>query len=1308
MAPPVAEKNRTVLDLALELGVRSDAVLRAMNQIGASADDAASTIDPSLVSDVVQQLVQDGLVTSKLGKGKGRRKLTGEPIVDDEIMKEALGAGESGFSPSRIPRKILLEEEFEEPSFFQKWFGKKNVIARSLKEQDIDEDDLQSMFTSRRETERSAARASFDTPVEESPAEPEQIEAIEEEPALEEDVADIEVDVDILNDLDEIEMEGEPGERGEEDEYADLEDLEGLESLDEIGAGEMSVAETENLQEEGDEDLELGELDTDGDEEDLDMEGIEGELADMDEEELPPSQSLVQAPPPGFFERLFSKIQLSQNEMYAMMGSSIVLMLIVLGITIYWWQYKSQKAEEEYFEDAQLIFAKAEELKEEWINGENERKWDDVNAEYKGAVDGFTEFIERFPTSDRYQAAFQTLCECHYQIATGLEAAKKQGEMVEPYREMIRKYEKYLEFLHQVANEMAASTEDRAKAFVDPSEVRTIQLRIARANQKLKNFDVALNQLEDFVQNYRNYPEAKEAQKAVSEVYQDWAAINKENEMALLKQAIAANDDLLKMLPETDHLDRMNTFLRMGEILNEQYKSLLAADRPEEANLNLQEAMAYYEKAEAESRKDQDMPFAEKNKVFKKLADLYFLRGREAAAKWRDLDEQGNIYTDGNAHKQVLLDSAKEYKKTAEDFFDKSNKLYDELLQKRNAISSLDAFEAQYNKAEVHFIMQRYPETLASRPELEAAAAGLLSASPKRSAAEEHTTEHTTPSDHGSGGASETAHGEEHSPETDEHEDELPPQSSHGEENPAESAHNEEHPSSQPEGNNIKTYQAKVYYLLGNAAWEQAKLDSDYSLVKEYYRKALELDAGYPVEAGGEISHLAEIRLTNAYYMWDKQYESAIPRFQQMVNNYPKTGFTYLTLYYYGNALNDYADELNKEADQIEYEAKIVGTTPEKQQEAESKRLKAATHYKNAVDIYGRAIKARETSSHIDVHRKEMLIEITFKRGLCAYKAGNLREAENYLQEALNQFRNNEVAASYIPEAIEKLGDLNVQMANYPRAIQHYRDYIAEVFDDTHARVTLKLADAYLKQHSYEKGRELLERIIRNFKAPNQKDVEKAQRMGVRITRGPEFEAMKMLAASYEQQAVLAGDERENFLRKALESYQKLSDQFPHDPNQPDVVDDIEAMQKVANIHFELGNYTEAARNYNALLNAYPNHPQKGLTYYHMAECYIQLNQWDDAITALNYINSSSMANELQFADALILLGQAYESRANQFLKEENDGIMYEQYLGKAQQAYDRVAFSNIKDKTGQALLMRNNIDTILKNRKKQQAEAAP
>ena len=71
------------------------------------------------------------------------------------------------------------------------------------------------------------------------------------------------------------------------------------------------------------------------------------------------------------------------------------------------------------------------------------------------------------------------------------------------------------------------------------------------------------------------------------------------------------------------------------------------------------------------------------------------------------------------------------------------------------------------------------------------------------------------------------------------------------------------------------------------------------------------------------------------------------------------------------------------------------------------------------------------------------------------------------------------------------------------------------------------------------------------------------------------------------------------------------------------------------------------------------------------------------------------MDNRTQYADALMLTGEAYEEQAKQY-QQSGDNSMYETYLRKAEEAYDRIKITGSADRIAEADTKRKLIASIL------------
>ncbi len=191
--------------------------------------------------------------------------------------------------------------------------------------------------------------------------------------------------------------------------------------------------------------------------------------------------------------------------------------------------------------------------------------------------------------------------------------------------------------------------------------------------------------------------------------------------------------------------------------------------------------------------------------------------------------------------------------------------------------------------------------------------------------------------------------------------------------------------------------QAKLSYLLGDAAWEQAKEKENYTSVRQYYQNALEIDNFYP-EDTGERSNLAAIRLANVLLLKDKQFKPAIDHLKNAVELYSRTGYSFLNHYYYAKALQEYGDTLVEQ----------------------SKSAQSRAVFRQAAEQFNQAIEKRDQSQYVDTQNQRFLIECMFQRGFCAAKGGD-RKAKTYLNEALEKYRDRPTAKPYLDKTKKML-----------------------------------------------------------------------------------------------------------------------------------------------------------------------------------------------------------------------------------------------------------------------------------------------
>ncbi len=512
----------------------------------------------------------------------------------------------------------------------------------------------------------------------------------------------------------------------------------------------------------------------------------------------------------------------------------------------------------------------------------------------------------------------------------------------------------------------------------------------------------------------------------------------------------------------------------------------------------------------------------------------------------------------------------------------------------------------------------------------------------------------------------------------------------------------------------LRELQIKNAYLLGHIAWDKALYDWEqdvkqrkrninpsqyFSDVKSYYQNAIELNPFYPEEQNGIISHLADIRLTNVLYMREGDYEQAINRFDIMVEMWPEDDYSYLTYYFYGKALESYGDVKREQLQQIEKQIQQIGNTPQLLNQKEQLKQEMQRLYQRAITEYGKAIEVRPHSQYVDIDSEEYLVEIVFHRGFSAFKQGNfmgdtsLEDAEHLLKEALDNYRDHPVAKkNFVAKAIERLGDLYVEKGLYDKAVDQYLTYIDNGYEDEQARVRMKLANTYKQRFSFQQARTWYQKIINENPPPTPYDIQRAKRDKKPIHRGPTYEAYKNMAETYLTEAVTSSEQnREDMLRKALQTYQTFASKYPNDidnynpeSGEPFIPADVESQRKIGNIYYELEDYPEAAKNLLAFIENNPHTPYKGQIYNKIGKAYIRAEMLDEAINKLYLITEKDIQEPAQYADVKISLARAYEIKAGQFQAEGNE-VQYKLRIKDAIRTYQEVLSTGVEDKVNLA-----------------------
>ncbi|MBN2327590.1 MAG: hypothetical protein JXR73_10590, partial [Candidatus Omnitrophica bacterium] len=770
--------RKSILDFSLQLGVRTEAVLQAMRDMGLSADES-SEIGADEKSVILDRMIENGAISSCSSKKIKPRKLSGQSAVPDDLLIEALGASENGFSDAYIPRQVLFEQNLNTKSLFQKWFGPKNQLASSIKDKSLSPDAVESMFISADEILEPASpppRAqqtatplkSESTPPGSNSAQDEEMqnEAPEESPLeepltgqepMELDQEEIEVGSDFLDNIegiDEIDLEDDSNL-----EVSDINDLEDLDFADES---------FEDIRTEGENGDELEDL---FDEDELDD-------ASPENEEKPEKTKLYkihpEEAPSNLLERLFARIRLSPAEMWTLMIGSVVIMLVLLGATLYWWMFASPRAVESVLAEADSVYNRAVELETpEWRRGRI--LWEKPRDSFAEAAALFADYLERSPKDPQaLKLAYKNMCDCYYRIAVGDKQEGDRENSGNAFRQMAALYENYLDLIEKVAGVNIGDSHQPQLAYPELEDQRLALYRIALAKRELEQFDQTIQRLQDFIDRFPNTDQAMEAMIEIGNSYQEWAKSKKDQERTLLGDAVNAYKTALEAVPASDSFRRMQIYAKIGDANHAIYEHDRSHEKPEEANQYLIESIANYEKAIEQIEQQEDQPNSQIplspaalrdrrediQKVQKKLADLYLLRGRENAIQWRNYEETAEPFPDFIIYKQQMLEEAQRQQESAKRFLEQANSLYDQLLAQSDSLSDQDYEDIVFNKTHSFFIMRDYPQALA-------AGEILLQSTDVRKLSDSTKT--------------------------------------------------------------------KTLYLLGDAAWEQAKENNDYALVKDYY-----------------------------------------------------------------------------------------------------------------------------------------------------------------------------------------------------------------------------------------------------------------------------------------------------------------------------------------------------------------------------------------------------------------------------------------------------------------------------------------
>lgn len=1245
---PFAEfTSKSVLEIAGELGVRSASVQKALVELGVHIDDPSSLVDPDLEEVLIEHLIDQGTVPSKFKRPK---HVENEPFVSDDLVLEALGAGEDGFSEQRIPRQLRVESGFtEKPSWFEKLFGKKkeNDVVRSLKEVERSPADLDALFSPVEARAKGILRTSSGLPAKGA--------FYERDDEIGEDHAPtIELSDDILDEFDDLDMDG----------IEDLADIE-LEGFEELGAEAASAKPQDETEE-----IEDAEVDLDEEQNEIEN---EDEVAEPEEGAAESEEETEEVIPAGVFERFMSRIHLTPAEMWTVTGGSLAIMLVLLGITVYWYWYKSPDANAELWKDANDTYKLAQDA-----DGESTPAKQIVD--YGEAASLFLQYINQFKEDSKVPQGFEMLCDSHFQKAKLHQLNGQADQMSEEFRQAIEYYDQFLAYIENQANKVSQqlsmleiTDENRAEmeefktqllsqTVPNPEKQEIALYNIGYSYWQLGEYQEAVNAFKNYLNKFSGHERAPEVRLSIGEIYKEWAAKNTENEFELLEQAKFAFDEAIAALPENAHIAKMRLYKGLGEIKKKQFERRRSDNQIDAMHEPLNEAIAYLENSYDEAQAaGESLDPPDRIQVYKFLGDLNLTRGEIAVEKLEEFERVKADFRDGE-YKDVIEKGASDKREEANFYLQNALALYNDLLENtKELIEDPDLYEILYNKANGHRLMKEFDNALSTAEELMAELQDI--------------------------------------PATDE------------------LAHR------------MKVQNA---YLLGHISWDKAKDDyiqdilakrnqsinpsQYYTNVKKYYREALALDGFYPKEQNGIISHLADIRLTNVLYLQEKDYEQALIRFRIMVQLWPEDDYSYLTYYFYGKTLELYGDEKQAELENVNNEIRQFGITPQLYEQKNALETEMKQLYQEAIIQYGKAIEVRPNSQYVDIDDEKYLVEMHFHRGFSAFKQGNFindsskLDAESLLNKALQDYRNHPVAREkYVAPAIERLGDLYAGIGLYDTAVDKYREYIDNGYEDPNSNVRMKLADTYLTRLSFEEARLWYQRIITENPPPTKGDRDRARRMERTIESGPAFEAYKKLAQTYLTEATSSPDNRHQKLQEALKAYQEFARKYPIDPeNEVRSKDEIripldtDAQLKIGNIYDELEDYPNAAKNLLQFLDNNPNYPNKGQIYKKIGQAYIKAGMIDDAIDKLYLISDKDINNPALYADVKMNLAQAYQLKAREYF-DQGDFVQYELRMQDAIKTYTEVIQTGVSDKSAEAQILQRGLWQELKNRQEQQ-----
>ncbi|MFH1738889.1 MAG: tetratricopeptide repeat protein [bacterium] len=1259
--------ENTVLDLALRLGVRTQAVLDTLNSMGLEIDDPTAPLDPQIEETVIGRMVESGQVAKRALKKAKKRRHAQDPIADDTILKEALGASQVGYSEAAIPRQVAHLVTEEKPSLLER-FG---LRRRSREEPE------EVVETFDREA---AAPPVEEPPVFEPPSPPRRAPKPprrEEPPVVEEDeeldldldlpdlaevgiaeeaVDEEELDLDLEGMMEEeapteeavdeeeldLDLEGmmeeeEPTEEAVDEEDPDLDlDLEQLmeeepeaEAEPEIEVGEESVSPIEEAEDDLGEDLDLTGLDLGEDEEELgDVEeaalddlllGEEGDdsilegLEDLDlgdftglpeEEEAPaaePEEAVEEAEEAEEGEEGEEEAEGEAEEKEEAEKLPTLLEKIILKLDLSPAEIVAAAV------GSLLIMLTALGLTVYYYLNYSPQKADDLWEQgyraYQSEVlreERFTVIFDSFTrllTDFPYDAHLE---EAAYLLGKSFyrraeETAETNRDAAKPlYADTVEYFQKFLAEQDRIGNRLAQQSGQSHRRYMNQEWREDAYYNIAVAYEKQSEFKQALDNYEAFLKEYPKSKRVSKVRITVGDIYRRWADVDENYRAERLMTAIQKYQEALDD-PSTDRQTRIALHTGIGDI-----NRLLYDTTKEEYRQGFIEAtLREYRNAE-KSLLGGDKGSIEYNSLERDLAfglaDTLLILGKNAAEDAKKEEAAAENFDRSAQLRTSQLAAAEVMRATANHYLSEASYLYSRLIGVEPAVPFTPSKQADSSGA----ILETSGTSILSNEQKVRVGANLAESYFYMGLYDE---------------AIDTAR-----PLVDDL-----------------YAKDRNNP-----------YLASLCYLVGDAAWESG----DYgSLMVDYYKKGRELKPLFP-PATGERSNAAAIRMANTYYKRGidegnpKDLENAIDQYNLILVSFPETDWTYFTRYWLAKTYERYADVLS--------DPESPNYSPEKAKE----------NYSQAQLQYELAMIARRTSKLLDKRNRDALKDCYFRPGRCAYRAGDLKKAKELLMGAIVW---STTEARGDPRSIpcrELLGDIYLELGHPDQAIRIYEWYLDQKYDqldsrgDSLSRVSLKLAEGYLKRFSYGQAREILQRLVQNnpvVRRPGSKEVEE----------GPGLKAQRFLAQSYRDEADASFDEiRQDNLRAAADAYRTLLNMNPNE---------YSAYRDLAEINFDLAgpdqpeSYQQAIDNYKqfAASGAADLEPDRDVIYYRWGDCYCHLGDYENATETLKKINGTSIPPDAH-ARALLLLGECYEKLSEQQTKDFDK----QYYLTMAKETY--------------------------------------